>query len=105
MRLLSSRAASLPAGIQVGFGSPSPCLEVNRKPNRLRLPDTVSELSTLCITSRMMLRSLQPRRSIICKALDRCRTSSRIHVFHRGSPSISSVMTVCRKPIMLEPLP
>ena len=34
MRLATRRTASWPIGIQVGFGSPWPCLEVSRRPKR-----------------------------------------------------------------------
>ena len=52
------RTASCPCGIQVGFGSPCPGPVVSR-PRFVRR--TVSELSTVCITSAMMVRSLHRR--------------------------------------------
>jgi hypothetical protein len=54
----SCRVAWLATGIQLGFGSPAPCLEVSRaRPNRLRRRSTVIELFSDCITSRMITRS------------------------------------------------
>src|SRR5664279_4981109 len=51
----SRRTASLPTGIQVGFGSPWPLLEDSRCPNsRLVLRWVLIELSRDCITSAMI---------------------------------------------------
>src|ERR1700722_11846835 len=53
----SRRTAWLAAGIQGGFGTPWPCREDNlMRPERLRLGKTVSEMSSVCITSAMMVR-------------------------------------------------
>ena len=54
----SCRAAALAAGIQVGFGSPTPCSDVSMaRPNGPFLRFTVMELFNDCITSRMITRS------------------------------------------------
>ena len=55
------RTASLPTGIQVGFGAPWPCFEVMspRRVNGIRLVYVVIELSRLCITSAITVRSDQ----------------------------------------------
>ena len=56
------RVTSLPAGIQVGFGSPWPCLlSIMRKPNLVFLVKVVIELSRCCMTSAIMVRSLHRR--------------------------------------------
>lgn len=53
-------SASCAAGIHVGFGRPWPCLEVTfRRPSLVRLVNVVSELSCVCMTSPMMVRSDQ----------------------------------------------
>src|SRR3954464_13829515 len=57
----SGRVTSLPAGIHVGLGSPCPCLVTSRSPSRPFLRRTVSELSSDCMTSTMIVRSDHPR--------------------------------------------
>ena len=102
----SCSAAWFATGIHVGFGSPSPCVEVSFvAPKRLRLRMTVIELFSVCITSRMITRSdhlrgiEQPQPAAGCAA-----ASSRNchHRCRRVPPSVSSVFS---RPIALLPLP
>ena len=54
------RTVSLATGIQVGFGAPWPCFDVmNQVPNGPFLPYVVIELSRVCMTSAMTVRSDQ----------------------------------------------
>ncbi len=56
------RVASFPAGIHVGFGWPWPCLLVTfRLPKSPFFVYVVIELSRFCMTSAMIVRSLQFR--------------------------------------------
>ena len=97
---------SLAAGIQSGFGSPSPWLVVRCQPSSRDLTlDTVSELSTFCITSAISERSLQ-RRTFNSRALSSGSLASwRAHTFQRATPGRASVMTVVSSPIRLLPRP
>ena len=100
------RAASLPAGIQVGLGSPWPCLdESTHRPARLRRRNVVIELSRLCMTRAMTVRSDQCRTSYRSSTRPFSRHSSRSQVRQRGLSSSSSVSTVCSSDMALLPLP
>ncbi|SHW99558.1 Uncharacterised protein [Mycobacteroides abscessus subsp. abscessus] len=97
--------ASLPAGIQVGLGSPWPCLLSRRRQNSVFLVKVVIELSRCCMTSAITVRSLHcvtlnirnvPRQSA------RAFSISWRHLDFGPSPS---VIRVCSRPIALEPLP
>ena len=82
----SCRAAALAAGIQVGFGSPSPWVEVSlARPNRLFLRRTVIELLSDCMTSRMITRS-DHLRGMSSRTCSGCRSMARKNCSHRCAP-------------------
>ena len=54
--------ASFPAGIQVGLGSPWPCLLVTYRNGPRRLTEVSSELSRFCMTRAITDRWLHRRR-------------------------------------------
>ncbi|CPU66025.1 Uncharacterised protein [Mycobacteroides abscessus] len=98
------RAVSFPAGIQVGLGAPCPWRDVRTlRPRNPCRSEVVSELSWLCMTSAMIVRDDQPRRSAIAGRSRRRRHSSRSQVRHRLGPP--SVRTVWRSPMAPDPFP
>ncbi|MNW56978.1 hypothetical protein D3C74_347410 [compost metagenome] len=73
-------AASCAAGIHPGFGAPCPWREViRRRPVHVRRVYVVSELSWLCMTRAITVRSDQPRRSSMAGSRRRWAHSSRTH--------------------------
>ena len=101
----SCRAAWFATGIQVGFGSPSPWVEVSfARPNADFLRSTVIELFSDCITSRMITRSdhLRGTSRRSCPGLRSIATRNCHQRCRRVPPSVSSVLSM---PIELLPLP
>src|SRR5690349_16877716 len=89
-----------------GFGAPWPWRDVSlRRPVIVRLVYVVIELSCVCITSAMIVRSDQCRRSYSLAMLPFCRHSSFSQVRQRGVGRLPSVSTVCSSDIAFEPLP
>ena len=106
MILDSRRMASLATGIHVGFGAPSPCLLRSRnRPDRVRSPNTVTELFTFCMTSAMMSRCDAPRTHIEESTSFGFFHATRAHCLYRGVPSSPSLMTVPSSSIAFEPRP
>ena len=102
----SRRAAWLATGIQDGLGSPLPWVEVSfRRPSQLRRSRTVIELSSDCITSRMMVRSDQRLGTTVCKITRGCRAATASHCRIRLPGLPPSVSAVLSRPIALLPLP
>ena len=93
-----------PIGIHAGLGSPCPCFEVNRRPNRPRLVKHVIELSRVCITSVTIVCSDQWRRLVLRSVVPRLRRFAAIQASQRGrrSPSTSAV---ANSPMALLPCP
>ncbi len=101
------RTAWLATGIQVGLGMPWPWREdrCHRPVSRLRVENTVIELSIVCMTSAMTVRSDQCRTSYRSRTLPRSFHISLSQVRHRGAGPSPSVSTVCISDIALLPLP
>ncbi len=101
------RTAWLATGIQVGFGMPWPWRDerCQRPVSRERLENTVIELSIVCMTSAMTVRSDQCFTSYRSRTLRRSFHISLSHVCQRGAGPSPSVSTVCISDIALWPLP
>ena len=109
-RRAASRAPAWPrgpAGMYVGFGCPWPCREVRPgRPSSPRLPDTCSELSRLCMTRPMIIRSLQCRGIGISRRKPiGSRPTLRSSSTHRGRPVPPGTAMVASRPMAFEPLP
>ena len=105
IRSASRRVTSLPAGIHDGFGSPCPCRDTSRSRNRPFRRESVSELSSDCMTSTMIVCSDQPLSHNNFATSRGLRRISRSALRQRGPPGPPSVSTDCSRPIAFDPLP
>ena len=100
----------MPTGIHDGFGSPWPCLlSISRKPSLVLRLKVVIELSRCCMTRAIIVRSLQrvgfSSRSIFLGSSLAWSSSCRQRGMSLPPGPAPSVISVCSRPIALEPLP
>ena len=77
----------------------------DQRPKRFRLPLSVNELSTVCMTKEITLLSLQDLTLSANATSLGFLSISLIQIAQRFLPGCGLVIIVCNKPIELEPFP